>query len=296
MSSRLRLFILAAACALTPGVVAGSTASAASLTITPEQDGSRIEVAFSGTADAPGYLNIEGVHGDSATCPDYGSFSDTTFGTADVRVPAAGPFSGSIGGDNHKYGRVLLCAYLTSDSSPGTVSATASAVVDREAPKEAIRANTNNRLDTAPVAHEGFSVWSMGCSGGLVNECDMQGTGTISVSDANRTKLRLPSTIIARGTIKKNGPQSWKLIFQASRSVIKRVRKASTLPVVFQLKLQEPFARTITFATKMLVRKGPEHYPSGLRPLYLDWDETGKRIYPRGNRGDDDGGGRGGRG
>ncbi len=135
----------------------------------------------------------------------------------------------------------------------------------------------------------------MGCSGGVVNECDMQGTGTIIVSDANRAKLGLPSATIAKGMIKKSGEGTWRLNFQASKPVMKRLRKVSALPVVFKLTLQEPFDRTITFATKVLIRKGPEHYPAGLRPLYLDWDETGKRLSRRGGGGED-GGGRGGRG
>lgn len=286
MFTRARLFVLVTACVLAPGLVSGASASAASLTISPKfaDAGSRIEVAFSGTADAPGYVFVEGVHGDMTVCPEYSAFRDWTFGTADTRVPAAGPFSGSVGGYNEKQGRVLVCAYLMDESTGATVAA-ASAALDRDAPKETISANTNNRLDTAPVQHEALSVWQLGCSGGAVNECDMQGTGAITIGDANRKKLGLPSTVIAKGTIKPNGPASWGLRFEASKTVMKRLRRVSSLPVVFKLTFEEPFARTITFARKMIIRKGSEHYPSGLRPLYLDWDETGKRIYPRGNGG-----------
>ena len=296
MSPRLRLFVLAVACALAPGLVSGASASAASLSVAVEEVAYKLEwnVTVTGQADEPSMVRV--YVADAQQPCDYFAGSGPY---AMVSVPA-GPFSITENIRNtsgHALGtQQVVCGAILGRT--GMPAATTSTPVGSELPKKTISANTNNQLDTAPSSswRRGLSIWSMSCGDVVTNRCDMQGTGTINVSDAHRKKLGLPSTVIAKGTIKDNGEASWQLQFEASKSVVKRLRKASKLPVVFKIELAEPFARTITFAKEMLVRRGAQHYPSGLRPLYLDWDETGKRLDRRGGGGDGDGGGRGGRG
>jgi hypothetical protein len=293
MHSRTRLMVLAFACALAPGLLFSATASAASLSVAVEevQYENEWNVIVTGQADQSSSIQLYIGNADQPCDP----YTGVGANGPSIDVPA-GSFSKTVNVLNSSGrdlgARHVACAFLFK-SGYSTVEASASAPVVSDPPKETISANTNNQLDTAPV-RGGLSRWSLGCANGASNEpCDIRGTGTIYVSDATRKKLKLSSTVVAKGKAEKNGVASWLLDFDASKTVMKRLRKATSVPVVFKLKLEEPFARTITLAMKMLVRKGPEHNPSGLRPLYLDWDETGKRIYPRGTGGGGGGGGRG---
>jgi hypothetical protein len=263
-----------------------STASAATLSVSVEEVRYKGEwkVTVSGQADKPSSVQLYVGDADKPCDP----FANEGANGPMTEVPA-GAFSKTVEVVNSS-GRDIgirhaACAFLF-EQGYSTVVASASAPVASDPPKKTIRANTNNLLDTSASGRRGLSTWQMGCGGGTVNECDLRGRGRITVSAATRQRLKLPSAVIAKGTIRDNGERSWLLSFDASKAVGQRLRKAASVPVVFELTLEEPFARTITFATKMLVRKTPSHTPSGLRPLYLDWDETGKRL----SRG---GGGRG---
>jgi hypothetical protein len=281
MPLRPRLLVLALLAVCVPASAA--SASTISVAVDEVRYESEWDVTVSGQADAASTVQV--YVGDADQACD--AFTGTGANGPRIEVPA-GPFSKTVRVRNSSGfdlgTRQAACAFLFRQGY-STVEAEASAPVAGDPPKKTIRVNTNNQLDTAATRGGGLSRWDLGCSGGAVNACDMKGEGTISVGADVRRRLGLPSAVIAKGRIKDNGESSWQLLFTASTPVARRLRKASSLPVVFTLELAAPFARTITFATKMLVRKGPSHSPSGLRPLYLDWDETGKRIHPRPGRG-----------
>ena len=112
-----------------------------------------------------------------------------------VSVPA-GPFSITENIQNSA-GQALgaqpvVCGAIYGQT--GQPVATTSTPVGSELPKKTISANTNNQLDTFPGVswRGGLSIWSMTCGDPVTNQCDMQGTGAINVSDSTRKKLGLP--------------------------------------------------------------------------------------------------------
>lgn len=239
--------------------LAPSVASAASLSISGK-DASKpnpIEVAYSGTADAPSYVSILGAKGETTCAPTRDEYFRThefegpgVIRSVDQFVPA-GPFSGTLdltGRTEIADGTYLLCAYLSQRDAPPspetTVTASGSATYTVPT-SDAGRVLTNNIFDRVggvmvlTYGPRGFTVIPGSNGGGTET---IAATMEVSVSAATKRRYKLPSRVIMKGST--SGAPSWKV--RSTAAVSRKLKRAKSLSVTYTLRYTRPVTETVT--------------------------------------------------
>jgi hypothetical protein len=171
----------------------------------------------------------------------------------------------------------VVCGYLEYTDryvAPDAPSAATASTYTGSEPKFTYYANGGNTLDPARAD---INKVGMGCGdtyygNSASHPCLLEGAGTITVGAATRKRLKLPSALLARGTIEENGEGTYKLEFAVSKAIRKRLARLSSIAATLRIKIVGPFTKTFTLKMTMPVHQAGKAI-HGAKPLRIRWTE-----------------------
>jgi hypothetical protein len=239
-------------------------ASASTMSLTAKQDGldedppdpNSYALRVTGTADERSNIEIVPLRG-AEPCPATadGAGASGRLGESSSNLRAeAGPYtlkSRFYAGLYDAAGSTWrLCAYMTA-AADGHLTATATATVEAVEEPPDVGSRVIVGFDAALDLFEfGTTRYGILCEGGQNDECsELAGTVTATVSDAERRRLRLPSTTLLRAPLKKKGGWRIKLspaVLKALRAKQGPNRRRVVVKAQVTVALTGPFARKAT--------------------------------------------------